>query len=681
MALTATDGLVDVSQSEYSPNVSEPLNDTDPSETGTLTLSEVLLLGALINQSALWTLSSISYFVGVEESLRPLREFLSLILAAAACVGVSLLLVPALFARSSVVVRDFYDPKLALVAAISVVSLAASFVLGLFGPADVWGGNFYQGVAIALIGGVLAVSRRVNVGLAAMAGEYALVADSSVVRQLSNDGNIQRVSVRAVERYSEILADKGEVIHLDGEVISGAAEVLERRFSGFLFKKLIQTGDFVLAGSVVKEGSLKIRVMHTAEELTGSLAEPIIKRSHEDIEKAELRLDGWVYIAAAAVVFFAACAFNYWLERGLSIANNLQLFGLIVAGAMVFRTGFISFGAQSALVSQLFLRGALVRRADVVRRLARVKNLVIDYRSSASPKFIKVESIDMIDSRFDREELVRLVVALLARSMDLTNQSLANRLTEGVQNCTLLRDIENFVDGGIKGVIGHVRGVDITVGQEAMLVERGIALEVSEVVAPLQDELILYVAIGASLVSRIRVTYTFQNYLASTVSEAGRSSARVSVLSGESSDSLAGFADRANLDFSDVVGGLSRAAYESSLVERAPCALLLNRETPDHYMPVVDCSIVHFDEVRCELEEADVMLFSEQPSLVSYPVQVSRSFSLISRVFVVGVVVAGILGLFAAANPVVGLVGLALSVAMPIVYFAGLKLLFRPVRD
>jgi cation transport ATPase len=680
MALTATDGLVDVSQVERSTELIEPQNDVDVVRSEGLNVAEVLLVGALINQVALSVLSSVPYFVTVEGSIRPLKEFILLVLTSAGSVGVSLLVLPVLFGKLSSSDANRRDSKIAWISAIALVSLAASFVLGLFGPLQVWGGNFYQGIAISLIGGVLAVSRRVAAGFSEMGIAYSLVSDRAVAREVRADGNVQKVNVRSIERYSELLIDKGEVIHLDGEVVEGSAEVLERRFSGALFRKLIQTGDFVLAGSIIKEGSLKIKVMHTAEELTGSLAEPIVRRSHEDISKVEARLDSWVYIAAAAVVFFAACAFNYWMERGLSIANNLQLFGLIVAGAMVFRTGFLTFGAQTVMISQLFLRGVLLRRADVMRRLARVKSLVVDYRSSASPRLMKIEAMDMIDSRYDKDELIRLISAILARSMDLNNQALANKLAEGVSNCSLLREVDNFVDSGLKGVIGQVRGVDITVGQEAMLVERGIALEVSEVVAPLHDEMIVYVAIGSNLVSRIRITYTFQNYLARMVSASGSQSSKVSVLSGESSDSLAGFADKADLDFSDVVGSLSRASYEAALVERAPCSLLLNKETPDHYMPVVDCSIVHFDEVRCELEEADVVLFSEEPSLVSYPIQATRQFSYLNRVFLVGVVVAGILGLFAAANPLVGLFGLLLSVAMPLIYISGIKLLFRQAR-
>lgn len=679
MALTATDGLIDVSQVEHSPEVIEPHNETDIQPVQSFSVAEILLVGALVNQIALLVLSSIPYFIAVEDSIRPLREFLQLVLTAAGGVGVSLIVLPSLFTATTGTEEARQDSKIAWISVIALVSLSASFVIGLFGPAQVWGGNFYQGIAISLIGAVLAVARRVAAGFKDMSSSYSLVSEKAVARQVRADGSIQKINVLSVERYSELLIDKGELIPLDGEVIDGSAEVMERRFSGYLFRKLIQAGDFVLAGSVVKEGALKIKVMHTAEELTGSLAEPIVKRSHEDIAKTEARFDAWVYIAAAAVVFFAACAFNYWMERGLTIANNLQLFGLIVAGAMVFRTAFLTFGAQAAFASQLFVRGVLLRRADVIRRLSRVRNLVVDYRSSASPRQMKIESMDMIDSRFDKDELIRLICAILARSMDLSNQALANKLAEGVSNCSLLREVENFVDSGLKGVIGQVRGVDITVGQEAMLVERGIALEVSEVVAPLHDEMIIYVAIGVNLVSRIRVTYTFQNYLASMVANSGRQSSRVSVLSGESNDSLAGFADKANIDFSDVVGGLSRASYEAALVERAPCSLLLNKETPDHYMPVVDCSLVHFDEVRCELEEADVVLFSDEPRLVSYPIQAARQFGYLNRVFLVGVVISGILGLFAAANPVVGLFGLVMSVAMPLIYISGMKLLFRSV--
>ncbi len=684
MALTATDTVVDIGQVEYpSTSASAAAENVDRLPTSGLTIPELLVFGSFLNQLVLLLLGGLTYFAGLEPSLRPLREFLQLVLCASAAVGSGMLFFPTLFSSSGYVVGEgqiegaFVDRKLAWIAAISVVTLAISFVLGLLENAMPLGQGFYQGIAISLVGIVLAINRRVGTEFSKMALSYSLIRAGDLVREITSDGKSRMVAPRSVERYAELLVQRGERVALDGEVVHGAADVLERRFSGALFRKFLQVGDVVLAGTIIQDGSLRIKVMHTADELTGSLAEPIIIRAHEDISKVERRYDGWVYVVAAAIAFYAACAFNFWLERGGSVASNLQIFGLVVAGGLVLRVGFLVFNAQAAAVSKLFLGGILLRRADVMRSLARIKNLVVDYRSSASPSLVKVELVEMVDSRFDQAELVKLAVALLSRSLDVVNQSIALAMVEQVKECSLLKEVDNFVDGGVRGVLGVVRGVDITVGQEALLVERGISLEVSEVLPPASNEKAIYIAIGTNLVARVRVSLSFANYLARMVVGGGRGAADITVLSGERPDSLIGLADQAGLEDSEVIGGLSRASYEAALVERTPCALLLNRETPDHYMPVVECSIVHFDEVRCELEEADVVMFSEQPSLVSFPLRTSRQFSFISRAFLAGMVASGVFGLFAAASPQIGLLGLAITAILPLLYLSGFKLIFR----
>jgi P-type Cu+ transporter len=257
-------------------------------------------------------------------------------------------------------------------------------------------GDVYFDVVIILLA-LHAVGHRVNGverrrSLAAMRELRQDDAECTVRRCC---GSTERVRVADVKAGQTIVVIPGERVGLDGVVGEGEAFVREAPLTGEPFEVVKRPGDPVLAGSVVVDAMLFVRVSaphgHRMVDRIASAVEDALALPAR-AERAADRVARWLL---PAVVTTAAVVFAGWgAARGFEQGAVNAMAVLLVACpcAMGFAIPLTLSGALGALAR----RGIFLRGGDALERLARVDVAALDKTGTLTRSDAR-----LVDSAFD----------------------------------------------------------------------------------------------------------------------------------------------------------------------------------------------------------------------------------------------------------------------------------------
>jgi hypothetical protein len=118
-----------------------------------------------------------------------------------------------------------------------------------------------------------------------------------------------------------------------------------------------------------------------------------------------------------------------------------------------------------------------------------------------------VHDLELLDDRIGEPEICGTLLSLLGRAESTTLSSAAQYCRSRASDLTPERVLDMHEYEG-KGVCGLVRGIDITIGTEEFLVERGIVFQPSDVLASPSSPTpsgVLFIAIGDGVIGRFNL--------------------------------------------------------------------------------------------------------------------------------------------------------------------------------
>lgn len=278
---------------------------------------------------------------------------------------------------------------------------------------------YFEVVSILLV--VYSVGRAVN--------QYNRQKAASAMQSLTDqvrtarlvDGNT--IDVRQIRAGDMVQVMPGELIPVDGQVVSGSSLIRQTAFTGEWAPVLAREGDPVLAGAACEDGSLLIRATADGNDRrVDRLAELIeaARRTPTSLQRQADRLVRW-FLPTVLVV--AAGSLIFW-----TIRQNPET-GLFSALAVVLvacpcAAGLATPLAMWSALTTLAKRGLIVRGADAIERLAGVDGVIFDKTGTLSDEKMIVKNI--IVHGHDRQRLLSLISAVERRSNHPVAKALAS---------------------------------------------------------------------------------------------------------------------------------------------------------------------------------------------------------------------------------------------------------------
>jgi Cu+-exporting ATPase len=356
-------------------------------------------------------------------------------------------------------------------------SLVATFAPGLF-PAGLrqQGGLipvYYEAAAVVtvlvLLGQVLELHAREKTGGAIRA---LLKLAPKTARRIRADGTEEEVSLDQVHVGDRLRLRPGEAVPVDGDVTEGASAVDESMVTGESMPVEKVAAAKVIAGTINGTGALvitaeKIGVDTMLSRIVYMVAEA--QRSRAPIQRLVDAVAAWF---VPAVIASAAIAFAAWMIWAPAPALGLAL---VAAVSVLIIACPCALGLATPMsivvgVGKGASAGVLIKNAEVLERFEKIDTLVIDKTGTLTEGKPRVTAV-VTAAGFDESTVLSLGASLENSS----EHSLATAiLAAAAERKVVLQDITNFCSVTGKGVTGTIGGRRITVGNAALLKDRGV---------------------------------------------------------------------------------------------------------------------------------------------------------------------------------------------------------------
>ncbi len=265
--------------------------------------------------------------------------------------------------------------------------------------------------------------------------------------------DVENVGAAALAEGEFVLVRAGATTPADGVVVEGRASVEEAVLTGESRPRARVPGDTVLAGSVVRDGALVVRVAATGEATRLAAIERLAERASGErprIARMADRVAAW--FVAVLLALAAITAVVWWqLDPSRTLAVTFAVLVVSCPCALSLATP----AALAAAAGALSRRQIVVTRADALETLSRVTHVVFDKTGTLTiGRSALIEVLPQPGST--RAQALALAVALEAQS----EHPLAQTFREaGPDSSAIARaDMLHIVAGsGVEGVIGGRR--------------------------------------------------------------------------------------------------------------------------------------------------------------------------------------------------------------------------------
>ena len=301
---------------------------------------------------------------------------------------------------------------------------------------------------------------------------------------VKEDGSVETVDPYDVEVGSYIQIKAGEIIPLDGIVVSGKAMLDTSALTGESVPRSANAGDQVYSGSINKDGLLKLEVTKEFSESTASKILDLVENAAAKKSKTENFISKFAGIYTPIVVFaaialavippfiFPGTGFATWIYRALTFLVVSCPCAFVIAIPLSFFSGI---GASSKI-------GVLIKGSNYLELLAGVRTFVFDKTGTLTKGVFEVVSLHT--NNVSEEELLSKAAMAeeysshpIAISIKKAYEELKTESEENTNISDRLSDLKEIAGHGISI---KVDDKEVLVGNDKLMTSNSIDFEKSE---------------------------------------------------------------------------------------------------------------------------------------------------------------------------------------------------------
>ncbi len=376
----------------------------------------------------------------------------------------------------------------------------------------------------------------------------------------------RQAALAEVRVGDEVEVVPGERVPVDGTVVAGTSEVDEALITGEARPVAKAPGAPVVGGTLNLHGAFTLRVTRTGAETVLSGIVRAVERAQEQKPRIQAVADRVTGVFVPGILLVACATTAAHLLRGAPLHRALMTGVAVVVIACPCSLGLATPIAVLLATGLASARGALVKGADVLERLARATHVVLDKTGTLTVGRPVVREVVLLDGRRSREEVIGLCAALERRS----EHRLARAVAEAARALPRIPEVERFEAVPGQGVRGVVGGVPALAGNPALLDAAGIvipsAVATRAAAREAEGETVVHVAAGGELVALVVVADALRPDAPEVVTALRDLGLAVSLVSGDGPVTTAAVAARAGI--AEVSAGVSPVGKAEEVARR-----------------------------------------------------------------------------------------------------------------
>ena len=435
------------------------------------------------------------------------------------------------------------------------------------------------------------------------------------------NGEIVKVNPDDVNIGEMILVKPGEKVPLDCTVVAGDGMLNTLALTGEATPRHVGENNSVLSGSISIDGTLKLKVDKEFGESTVSKILELVENASSRKSKSENFISKFaryytpivvgiaVLLAFVPPLFLGWNTFSTWIYRALSFLVVSCPCALVISIPLSF---FAGIGASAK-------RGILIKGSNYLEALSKTKMIVCDKTGTLTEGVFQVQEVDAIG--YSDAELLKFAAYAEYYSNHPISLSLRNAYGKDIDEVRITKNKE-FSGKGVESIVD---GKKVLVGNEKLMTEKKISITKNEKMGT-----IVYVAIDGKFAGSIVIADKIKEDAYVAMKRFRDYSIDVVMLTG----------DRENISQS-VANELGITRYHSELLPQQKVELTqkyMNEKEEDEKLVFIgdginDAPVLAYADIGCSMgglgsdaaiEAADVVIMTDQPSLVADAISISR---------------------------------------------------------
>jgi Cu2+-exporting ATPase len=281
------------------------------------------------------------------------------------------------------------------------------------------------------------------------------------------DGGTETVSISELSVDDVVLVRPGGRVPADGEIVSGEVEVDESMVTGESKPVAKEPGDRVVAGTVVTNNSIRIRVAAVGEDTALAGIQRLVAQAQESRSRAQVLAD-----RAAALLFYVAIAAAVVTVVAWLVADQPEQAVVRTVAVLVIACPHalgLAIPLVIAISTSLAARnGILVKDRLALERMRNIDVVLFDKTGTLTKGSHRISAVTALDS--DEDRLLRVAAAVESDS----EHPLARAIVAEANARGEVPVASGFRSMSGRGVEATVDRSTIAVGGPALLAERGI---------------------------------------------------------------------------------------------------------------------------------------------------------------------------------------------------------------
>jgi heavy metal translocating P-type ATPase len=278
-----------------------------------------------------------------------------------------------------------------------------------------------------------------------------------IARRRKADGTIEEIGVASVLVGDVLLVRPGDLVPVDGTILSGKSEVDESALTGEPLPRLKTPGDNVLSGSINTDGAIEIRADQLSQESEYAKIVELVRRAQQEKPPIQRLADHYAVYFTPITLAVAGLGF-------LITQNPVTILAVLVVATpcpLILATPIAVISGVNRAAKQ----GIIVKTGAAIEQIGRAKAMAFDKTGTitfGTPLVEKIISTDHVSS----EELLYKAGCLGQLSSHVTAQSIARKALEKFPKLEVPKNFKETPGGGVEG---DLNGEHVALGSERFL--------------------------------------------------------------------------------------------------------------------------------------------------------------------------------------------------------------------
>lgn len=483
-------------------------------------------------------------------------------------------------------------------------------------------------------------------------------------------GVFETVLIEEVNEGDVLLVKTGDKVPVDGVILSGEGYLNEASITGESKQRLKEINDHVYAGTILEDGTLKIKTLKVGEETTFGKIIELVMEATDSKSKTEKFIDKFskYYTPFVLVLGFLVGIILKDIEIAVTILV-LGCPGALVIGVPVSNVSGIGNGAK---------HGVLFKGSEIISNFSKSETIVFDKTGTLTKGEPEVSLFKFYSN--NKEKSINYLVNIEKES----NHPLAKAILKKFKETNYLEVTKREVKRGF-GIKAFINNEEVLVGNENLLKEHNVNLT-NEMINDLKQ----YKDLGNSVVilavnKEIHLILGIKDLLKDDVLESLNLLRKLGIkkmhlLSGDNKETVNLIKEELKLDYAyyEMLPS-DKSDYVKSLQEKGEKVIFVGDGVNDSIaLKVADVGISMGSGTDASIDVSDVVLVNDNLFSVSHAyglskkMTINRNENIIIAIMVVIILLYGVI--FSSwMNMSIGMLAHELSILA--VIFNGMRLL------